>query len=220
MGKHIRRHKLRYIVSVLVVILISIITIVYFINKHKQSISQTANTDRIAAAIKTPSTQPTNFLASDVVTALNQQRSTTGISALHWITQLDNAAQSRANYDVANNTVSNTQGSPGADITDTGYSYSNYYLADIYDAASTQDAIKLLISSQFSDVGDTTNYSDIGVSVVPDTIKGNATQLIVIYFANQASTASNSTLNSNPAATVPYYCDPLVKYYPNGCPTW
>lgn len=223
MGKHTRKNELRYSIPALVVlaVFVFIVAVVSF-NRHQQNILQPTNPNRIVT--KNTSTQPSNVSPSDVVTVLNQQRSTARLSALHWITQLDNAAQARANYDVANDTVSNTQGSPAADITNAGYDYSNYYLADVYDAANVQVVVNFLTSTQASDIGDTTSYSDVGVAVLPDTVNNNATQLVVVYFANQAPAATSnsspkSSPSSNPAATTPYYCDPFVEYYPNGCPT-
>ena len=109
-----------------------------------------------------------------------------------------------ANYMVTNNTTSTAAGDPWADITNAGYNYWTADIADTWGDTTPQQVVSSLTSSTTKDFGDTTAYSDIGVGIVPDTINGNETQLIVVYLAtitSPALTQSIQQLNAQNALT-------------------
>lgn len=143
---------------------------------------------------------PSLITPNSIVDALNAQRVAKGLSKLDWITQLDNAATARANFLVSNNSLSTTLGDPGADISDANYNANGWSLSDL---ESNQDSNQTLsdIISQFttgndSNFGDTTQFSDIGVAVVPYNENNVNSQLIVIYLANQQQGLTQQQVNA------------------------
>lgn len=224
-------------------ILAAIITAIVHKNSNQNvNLSQSSQTNQQNTPLPYSSLTPAN-----IVTTLNQQRKAKGLTDFNWITQLDNAASARANYMVANNTTDIYSGSPSEDITNAGYNDSNWLYSITWNDTSTQEAVTALTTGNNSNFGYSTSYSDIGAAVIPDTINGNSTQLIVVYLANQAS--GNTSTNTNPfssspntrpttiranlncanytnnsytyakciAATVPFSCDPADEYWTNGC---
>jgi hypothetical protein len=150
----------------------------------------------IASTVSSTNYSSSSITASAIVAALNQSRASKDVANLNWINKLDNAATARANYMVANNTVSITAGDPGADLTGADYNYSIYEFSDTYYDTSVANVVYELTIAGNASFGYTTQFSDIGVAVVPDTIYGTATKLIVVYLANQQNSNSGSGSSS------------------------
>lgn len=178
------------------------------ISIHDTALS-TASVHSLTVNVPQRVTPQAPITASSIVALLNQQRTAKGLTAFKWITQLDNAAIARANYMVAKSTTSTSTGDPWADITDANYRYSTADISDTWNDSTTQTAVNSLTSGNDANFGYSTNYSDIGAGVVSDTINGSATQLIVVYLANQATSQPADTYVPAPVYT---YVPPAITY--------
>lgn len=143
-----------------------------------------SQTNQPVKQISTISSSPIN--SGNIVNELNQYRVARGLPALHWITELNTAAIARAKFMASNNTTSNTVGNPWADITNANYNYSTADVGSVFDNSNSKNVVKQLTTGIDSNLGNSTTYNDIGVGVVPDTINGSPTQLVVVYLATQA----------------------------------
>lgn len=154
----------------------------------------------------------TPITANSVVAQLNQQRKAKGLGMFNWVTQLNTAAVTRANYMVANDTVSTSAGNNAwTDVTEANYNYSNGDISDTYNDTSTQEAVSKLTTGENINFGYSTAYKDIGVGVVPDTINGSVTQLVVVYIANQVKYTSPPANTNTPVYVQP----PDTTYTPS-----
>ncbi|HET9173829.1 MAG TPA: CAP domain-containing protein [Candidatus Saccharimonadales bacterium] len=192
------RSKLNMVLSFMTLAFIAATFMVAWI-PHRASLRNVQSSSATKSSVQNKGTSPvqtTPLTTANIVSLLNQQRTGKGLSAFKWITQLNNAATARANYMVTNNITSATAGDAGADITNANYNDSSWQMDVTWGDSTPQQVVANLTTGNAVSFGDSTKFSDIGVGIVPDTISGKATQLIVIYIANQATQQNTAQQNN------------------------
>ena len=166
--------------------LLGIVSIFYFIFIHHTGSSENNTSQSTDVQPTNLPLSYTNLQAPQIVSLINQSRTSQNIAELKWITQLNDAAQARAEYMSKNNVLDNTTGISTANITATGYNVQNWLVASGWGYSSNQLAVTGLTTGVNSSFGNNPNYKDIGVGVAAATISGVNEDIVVVILANQA----------------------------------